>query len=426
MSTVRKLLVAVSAEAPSETLRHLKVFSEAVSLASRNYVDEIDMSQLERGAAQGLVESLDPWSSYYDPDRMAPLLSRDLGGDVGLLLVKLPQQYVNVAAIVPGGPADEALVRRGQAVEAIDGIETRNMTLLEAQTMLRGPLGSTVRLAFFRERGKPPRTVELTRRSLEPLRVVTEALGSGVALVRVTDVRPGMAARAAAELSRLVQEGARGFVLDLRNNVGGDPAEAAALARLFASPGPLFQRRDRKATTVESATGEPVHSGPLAVLVGRGTVGEAELVAAALRERAGARLVGQPTIGKTTQQDLVTLSDGSGLYMTIAEYLGADGQPLPKGGLVPDEKVAEPSPGLDDEDGAAGAGEAGAIEESPAPGAGEPELPRSPQEREVEGPLPPAGGASPRGGLAVPPRDSDAELQKALEIVTAAFTKKPA
>ena len=152
-------------ESRDRVLRDLKVFSESLYLVDNYYVEDVPLAQLERGAFQGLAESLGPWSSYWDPSAMSKLTERDESAGVGLLLVKTPQQYVAVASVVPGSPASIAEIRLGQFLETIDGLATKDLTLLEAQHMLRGPAGSSVTLGYFRQSAEADAgaRVDLTR-----------------------------------------------------------------------------------------------------------------------------------------------------------------------------------------------------------------------------------------------------------------------
>lgn len=421
MNSLRRLLLILSAplvalvvvgtvgakvRGGDPVLRDLKVFSEALQLVNLYYVEDVPFGQLERGAFQGLAESLDPWSSFYDPDRMAALEARDLTGSVGALLVKAPQHYVRVAAVVPGSPAEKAGVRQGEFLESLDGLETKDLTLLEAELMLRGPVGTTVTLGYFRSPDEEEgRRVELVRQDLEPLRVVREDLGEGVARLVVTDVRGGIARRVAEELASLKQGGIDNLVLDLRHNFGGDPAEALALADLFME-GPAFARRDREGERLFSADRPPEWTGALVALIGRGTIGEAELVAEALRARGAAALVGEPTFGKTGQQDLIRLPDGSGIHTTIAEYRRADGEPFGDDGVQPDEEVpAEPV--------------------AEAAGEDETELPSARPETEAA-PVDEGGQGAAAGTGAEGERPDDPQLRRAIEILAGTAERKAA
>jgi carboxyl-terminal processing protease len=359
--TLRRLLLGVSVplvalvlagslgarvqETTDGTLRDLRVFSEITTLTSRNYVDPIDFSQLERGAYQGLAESLDPWSSYYDPDRMKPLLAGDRSADIGIVLMKLPQEYVRIVLVVPGGPADQAAVKRGQYIETIDGKQTKDLALVEAQAMLAGAPGTKVTLGFFKGADDEERhVVDVVRGDLSALRVVSKRLDGAEAQLRVTDLRPGAKDLVAKALQDLVQQGVTDLVLDLRENGGGDPAEAIAVADLFTGPGAAFESVSRQATTTLATKDDAAWAGKLVVLISRSTMGEAELLADALHRLRGAKLVGASTMGKHVQQDLVLLSSGQGLYMSVAEYRQPDGSEYPKDGLAPDEKVSKFAP----------------------------------------------------------------------------------
>jgi carboxyl-terminal processing protease len=432
MEVLRKSLILVSAplfvlilvgtlsarvgESTDRTLRELKVFSEALWLVNEYYVEDTRFDQLERGAFQGLAESLDPWSSYYDPARMARLAERDERGDVGILLVKTPQQYVRVVAVVPGSPAHEAEVRQGQFLESIDGLATKDLSLLEAQHMLLGPIASQVKLGYFRgpdeEDGE---TVELERRPLAEGRLVIESIDERTALLRLTDLASGTAAQVKVELTRLRDEGVEDLVLDLRANFGGEAKEAAAVADLFLKDGILFQRRHRKGVESFSSTVDRRWEGGLVTLVGRSTVGEGELLAYALQTTETCRLVGQPTFGKRSYQDLVRLPDGSGLFMTVAEYLDAGGELLDENGVQPDERIARLGPSLAEQEAAAAA-----AKEAEEASEDEPETAPEPTEEPDASDAKPETGGLGDEGEGESDVKVDRQLEKARQVLEAA------
>jgi carboxyl-terminal processing protease len=340
---------------------------------------------------------------------MAKLVDRDESAGVGLLLVKTPQQYVAVASVVPESPAAVEGIRLGQFLETIDGLATKDLTLLEAQHMLRGPPGSTVKLGYFRQSpdAEEGAQVELTRADLSALSVVVETPAEGVALVRVTDLGEGAAKRVAGALSQVKASGVSELVLDLRANVGGSVREALALAELFVGPRPVFGEKARGALRVLETEAPASWDGDLVVLVSRGTVGEAELVARALADAEAGPLVGKPTFGKRTRQDTVRFRDGSGLHLTVAEYVDAEGEALDEDGVQPNEDVAGPL-----------------LPEHPGEHAGV-----EPDEE------PPAGGsgeAMPADGSseATPEQDgagsADPQLERALEILAGEPVRKAA
>ena len=410
-------VLAPRAENRTDTaLRDLKVFSETFELVSRQYVEDVDFRQLERGAYQGLAESLDPWSSYYDPVRLKPLLERPHAADVGILLAKPAQQYVRIVAVIPGSPADIAGIERGQVIETIDGMETNYVPLYEADAMLHGAPGTTVKLGFFRESDDTEgKTYEVERKELADLRVTRTTPQPGVAVLRVTDTKAGIAPLVRAELADVTKAGIDSLVLDLRTNVGGTPEDAAALASLFAGPGPIGRRVTRTGNgTIEGAETQ-AWTGRLVVLTSRATIGEAELVADSLRARRGVALVGQPTIGKTKQQDLVTLPDGSGLWMSVAEYQRADGTDMPDKGVEPDEKVA--AGGDEDRDTTALLERASAEEDE------EPSGPTAPKPSETRPEPPPPAIPVPKPDAKATPK-KDSQLERAIEILKGSPIKK--
>lgn len=325
------------------TYRHLRVFEDVVSLINNNYVEEADLDLVMDGAMRGLSEGLDPDSAYLSANEVA-LLERNQtpAGDTGIELTR--QYYLRIVSVRDGSPAARAGLRTGDYVRAIDGKATRPLSGFEGARLLRGPVGSRVKLTVFRGSAIEPHEVELVREKLPVAVASGRMVEGGVGYLRVAAFEAGARAAVAEQVAALRQQGADRLVIDLRGTAQGTYQSAIETARLFVASGTLVQRESRgKATEkIDAERGDGTIVLPVALLTTAGTAGPAEVFATSLVENARAELIGERTLGRTGIQQLVKLPDGSGLWLTTARYLTASGKAINGTGLEPALTVEEP------------------------------------------------------------------------------------
>jgi carboxyl-terminal processing protease len=329
--------------APAETYPHLRVFDEVFSLTTGGYVEAVDPARLMHGAMHGLAESLDADSAYLTPDEARAANGQGLlpAGDVGLALTR--QYYLRVVAVLPGSPADRAGMRSGDYVRIIDRRATRDMSAWEGQRLMRGAVGSTLALTVLRGNAVDAHVVTLTReRIVEP--EPTATMADGVGTIRLVALTPESAAAVKTRVAKLQRDGARAIVLDLRTCAGGTFDGAIAVAKTLVASGPLAQIETRGAQpeTLSAAPGDGSLTLPVAVLVGAGTSGPAEVLAASLQHNKRAEIIGERTAGRTAIQKLFPLPDGSALWMSYAQYRAPAGAQIHERGVQPDVAVEEP------------------------------------------------------------------------------------
>jgi carboxyl-terminal processing protease len=363
--------------------RPLGLFTEVLGLVRSNYVEPVELKPLLSGAFSGMTEALDSFSEYVPPDKMAAFTAWEISRekkdvlDTGIVLARRFGFPVVVAAI-DGSPAAAAGVKSDDVIEKVDGQLTRNVALWELDAKLSGKAGGRVRLGVVRE-GKPRhRTIDIVRASWSPAPPSAQRL-DGETVLRVPSFTPGTAAAIRKILEPL--DRAHPLILDVRNNATGSYEEAARAAALFVEPGPLGELKGRKIAdkTFRAEPGERVHESPLVVLVDSGTAGAAELFASALREatvRATApaprlvrdasapkkddedaaepdptvdtvkgaeklpvRLVGETTVGMGFTAQVVKLSSGGSLKLSVGKIHTLAGKSLCPRGLQPDDRV---------------------------------------------------------------------------------------
>ncbi len=326
--------------------KQLSVFSEVLHLIRRAYVDEVAPEKLLAAALDGAADALDPLSTFVPAGALEEYAAaRAIGASRSGLVVVKERGIALVVAVAPGSPAEQAGVEGRDVVVEIDARPTRRMPLWEIQSVLAGEPGTRLELALLR-RGQPERVeLELAAYPRAPARL-SEL--DGEAVLRIPDCEPVTVAETAVALSDLAAGERRRLLVDLRGVAGGDPAIAYAIAEQFAR-GPLGSLRDRGGEiTGYAGEREPLWQGPLVVLIDRGTMGCAELLATVLRQSAGAQLVGQPSFGHAGRMEMLPLSSGAALLTTDAFYAGPDGEPL-SDALTPDLQVSAAT-GFGDDD----------------------------------------------------------------------------
>jgi len=328
--------------------KHLSVFAEVLGLVRQAYVDETGVDSLMAGALDGATDALDPFSIYVPAAEVGRYVqAREIGNrNTGLTLLR-ERGVAFVVAVDPGSPAAEAGVEVSDLVAKVQGRSTRTMPLWEIQEQLVGAPGTRIELELIRVGETHKVAFEL--KPFEPPPVSFEdATGPAAAgpadpagpvgVLRISRFEPSTAAAVRQVVAGAARDGRDRLVIDLRGVAGGDSAAAFAVAELFAR-GELG-RLERKGERLESFSGdaEPIWQGHLVVLVSRGTLGAAEVLATVLRQKAGAELVGERTFGWAGRQDSADLTSGGRLFFTDAFYTGPDGAPLADG-LEPDLRV---------------------------------------------------------------------------------------
>ncbi|MBW4653107.1 MAG: PDZ domain-containing protein [Kaiparowitsia implicata GSE-PSE-MK54-09C] len=298
------------------------------------------------GAIQKMLASLDdPYTRLLKPDQYRSLQTNTSGEltGVGLQITQdADTGALSVIAPIDGSPAATAGLQARDRILKINGVSTVELTLDEAAERMRGPVGSQVTLTIARD-GVADQDVTLRRDriTLNPvyadLRMqADQALG----YIRLTQFNANAAAEVAHAIDRLDHQGAESFVLDLRNNPGGLLQAGIDIAQLWLNQGTVVYTVNRDGIQDSfTALGRALTDKPLAVLVNQGTASASEILAGALQDNGRARLIGERTFGKGLIQSLFSLSDGSGLAVTIARYETPNHHDINKLGIMPDEVV---------------------------------------------------------------------------------------
>jgi carboxyl-terminal processing protease len=337
-------LGGVRASSNDGAYRQLQVYSEVLSRVNSEYVEDPNIPKVTDGALHGLLEALDSNSSYLSPREYDDYKSKksDAKADIGAAVSKR-FGYAAVISVVPGGPADKAGIQGSDIFEAIDGHSTREMSLAGIRALLSGQPGSTVTVSVVRARRAEPQKLTVTRDVVAIPTATEKLMEDGVGYIKVDTLTKGKSAEIANRIKSLQKQGAKKFVLDLRNNGEGDESEGIATANLFLNHGTITylqgQKYPREAFTADPA--KAVTNLPVAVLVNRGTAGPAEVVAAAILENARGDVVGDKTFGDGSVQKLIDLPDGSALILSVAKYYSPSGKAIQDVAITPNVLIAD-------------------------------------------------------------------------------------
>ena len=329
-------------------VREISQFMSVLERVKAEYVDQVDDATLIRGAIDGMLNSLDPHSSYLDERGFRGLMTTTDGNYGGLgLTVTMEDGAVKVIAATRGTPADRAGIKSGDFITHIDGRLFYGGTLDEAVDRMRGAPGTAVRITVVRPGRERPFDVNITRAIID-IPAVTSSIRDGVGILTVTTfsrVTTEATQRAIADIERQLGHAPLGYILDLRSNPGGLLDQAVGLSDLFLERGEVVSQRGRRRTDIEryyARPGDAAHGLPIIVLVDAGTASASEIVAAALQDHRRAIVMGERTFGKGSVQTLIPLGDGTtALRLTTARYYTPSGRSVQEGGITPDVLVPQ-------------------------------------------------------------------------------------
>lgn len=328
---------------PDAPYTNLSVYSEVLSRIKADYVEEPDMKAVTVGAISGMLESIDPFASYLNADQFKQYTrTKDTKkADVGLVLAKR-FGYMTVVSTIPGSPASKGGFSTGDVVESINNISTRDMPLAFAQLLLQGDPGTSVEFSVLRVRRADPGKLTVVRAPIV-YPAITGRLQAQTGIITAQSLQAGASKDVAAQVAALEKQGARKFILDLRNSATGPHEEGIALANLFMESGLIAYTQGQKSgrQDFQAVASKAVTKLPLAVIVNRSTAGGAEIAAAALMQSKRSQVVGEHTFGDAAIRKTVPLSDGGAVIISVAKYYPPEGKALQDTGVTPNVLQAE-------------------------------------------------------------------------------------
>ena len=331
----------VATAGDNSTYEQLRLFASVLDLVQRDYVEPVDSQKLIYGAIDGMLTSLDPHSSFMKPEDFKELKVETKGSFTGIgIEITLVDRVLTVVSPIEGTPAYRAGLKANDKILKIDGKSTKNMSLMEAVKLLRGPKGTKVTVSIYRKGWHDLKDFVLVRDVIPIKSVKNRMLEDGYGYVRITNFQSKTSADLHKALKKLSSKHKlKGLVLDLRNNPGGLLDQAVKVSDTFLSEGLIvytdgrLKEQQMRFTAHKSGT-EPNY--PIVVLVNEGSASASEIVAGALQDHKRAIILGMQTFGKGSVQTIIPLEDGAAVRLTTARYYTPNGRSIQAKGITPD------------------------------------------------------------------------------------------
>jgi carboxyl-terminal processing protease len=335
--------VLLGRSADDKAYKSLTVYGEVLQKIQQDYVDDPNMRTVTAGALHGLLESLDPQSSYLTP-REYEEYKRKIGnpgtGDAGLTLSKR-YGYIIVLSVLPDSPGTKAGIRSGDLLESIGGFTTRDMSVGQALNLLNGQPGTGIKVSVIRRGKATPEEVDIVREKLTIAKLIVQKADPDILVLRFPSLDTGRGEEVRNRLLDAEKQGIHKVILDVRQCGRGPVSEAISIARFFIPTGTLTTLRGQSvsAQVIAAEPRQVIWKNPVSVLVDTTTSGAAEVLAAAMEANHRGDVVGERTFGLASEQKLITLDDGAALILTVANYYNANGKPILEEGVTPTEIV---------------------------------------------------------------------------------------
>lgn len=328
-----------------DVYKNIEIFTEVLRQIEKSYVEHQDPQELIYGAIKGMVQNLDPHSSFMTKEEHRELMLETKGSFTGIgVEITVKDNILTVVSPIEGTPAHKAGMKAGDKIIKIEDTKTKDMTLLQAVKKIRGPKGTKVKLTIMREGEGKPLEFLITRDVIPLISVRHYLLTPDISYVRISNFQSKTAKDLLSVLEEMEKDQEpKGLVLDLRNNPGGLLSQAIEVSDLFMDSGLIVSTKGRISSQDITATAhknKKSRNYPIIVLINGGSASAAEIVAGALQDNKRALVLGTRSFGKGSVQTILPLSDGSGLRLTTARYYTPSGKSIQLSGIEPDIELA--------------------------------------------------------------------------------------
>ena len=326
--------------------KKIDLFGEVLEKINKEYVDEINQSESMDSAINGLLQSLDPYSSYMSPEIFEEMQTETSGEFGGLgIEVSMEAGVVKVITPIDDTPASKAGLKAGDYIVKINDIQVQGKSLSEAVDLMRGPVGSGIELTVRRRGVKKALTFNVVREIIEVQSVKSELLENDIGYLRLTSFNDNSSQQIKKQIKKLKKnKNLNSYILDLRNNPGGLLSQAIKISDFFLENGEIVSTKSRKKSENRkwfAKKGDVLDGKTLLVLINYGSASASEIVAGALKDHKRAILVGENSYGKGSVQSIIPLKNKGAIRLTVAKYYLPSGKSISEVGVRPDIEVNE-------------------------------------------------------------------------------------
>ena len=328
--------------------KKIDLFGEVLEKINKEYVEETDQSEGMDAAINGLLQSLDPYSSYMSPEIFKEMQTETSGEFGGLgIEVSMEAGVVKVITPIDDTPASKAGIKAGDYIVKINNIQVQGKSLSEAVDLMRGPVDSGIELTVRRRGVKKALTFNIIRKIIEVQSVKSDLLENNIGYIRLTSFNDNSSEQIKKKIKKLNKnKNLNAFILDLRNNPGGLLSQAIKISDFFLENGEIVSTKSRKKSENRkwfAKKGDITEGKTLLVLINYGSASASEIVAGALKDHKRAIILGESSYGKGSVQSIIPLKNKGAIRLTIAKYYLPSGKSISEVGVKPDIEVNEDS-----------------------------------------------------------------------------------
>ena len=329
-----------------EIYKKIDLFGEVLEKINKDYVDEINQSESMDSAINGLLQSLDPYSSYMTP-KIFKEMQTDTSGEFGGLGIEVGMEsgVVKVISPIDDTPASEAGIKAGDYIVKINDVQVQGKSLTEAVDLMRGPVGSSIELTVRRRGVKKAIIFNIVREIIEVKSVKSDLIDDNIGYIRLTSFNDNSGEQIKKQIKKLKNnKDLKAYILDLRNNPGGLLSQAIKITDFFLENGEIVSTKSRKRSENRrffAKKGDITHGKTLVVLINYGSASASEIVAGALKDHKRAIILGERSYGKGSVQSIIPLKNKGAIRLTVAKYYLPSGKSISEVGVKPDIEVSE-------------------------------------------------------------------------------------
>ena len=326
----------------------IDLFGEVLDKINKEYIDEINQSDAMDAAINGVLQSLDPYSAYMSPEILKEMQTETKGEFGGLgIEVGMEAGVVKVISPIEDSPADRVGVKAGDYIVKINDIQVQGKSLTEAVELMRGPVGTDIKITVRRRGNKKALIFKITREIIEIKSVKAKIIDDEVGYIRLTSFNENSSNQIKKNIKNFKKEKKiKKFILDLRNNPGGLLTQAIEVSDFFLEHGEIVStkgRKERENRKYFAKKGDLINGKTLVVLINYGSASASEIVAGALQDHKRAILVGESSYGKGSVQSIIPLKNKGAIRLTISKYYLPSGKSISEVGVTPDIEIVESS-----------------------------------------------------------------------------------
>jgi len=328
--------------------KKIDLFSEVLDKINKEFVDEVNQSEAMDAAINGVLQSLDPYSSYMSPEMFENMQTETSGKFGGLgIEVGMESGVVKVISPIDNSPASKVGIKAGDYIVKINDIQVQGKSLSEAVELMRGPVGTDIEITVRRVGEKKAIIFNITREIIEIESVKSKIIEEKIGYLRLTSFNENSSEQVKKRIKEIKKEKkVKGYILDLRNNPGGLLSQAIRISDFFLDYGEIVSTKSRKSSENRkwfSKKGDIIDGKTLIVLINYGSASASEIVAGALKEHKRAILIGENSYGKGSVQSIIPLKNNGAIRLTISKYYLPSGKSISQVGITPDIEIEESS-----------------------------------------------------------------------------------